>query len=171
MEGHNFNFEAMEGMRNASFNEDEIMGFLRVKERMSVLDLGAGDGFFAKMFIRRGAEVTAVDENSKYFEDMDELGIKTKKGDICTFNDGKYDLVFMANVLHDLDCHATLPKSISKMTKGELAILEFKVDTPFGPPSNIRLSPEDVEGIFKPAGFKLVKQKEFKYHYIMLFSK
>jgi hypothetical protein len=57
------------------------------------------------------------------------------------------------------------------MAKNELAILEFKEDTPFGPPSDIRLRPEDVEGIFEPAGFKLVKQKELKYHYIMLFGR
>lgn len=171
MEGHNFNFEAMGGMRNASFNEDEIIGFLGIKEHMSVLDLGAGDGFFAKMFVNIGAEVTAVDRNSEYFEDMNDLGIATKKGDICTFDEGKYDLVFIANVLHDLDCHATLPNNLSKMVKNELAILEFKEDTPFGPPSDIRLSPEDVGGIFEPAGFKLIKQKELKYHYIMLFRK
>ena len=132
MEGHNFNFEAMGGMRNASFNEDEIIGFLGIKEHMSVLDLGAGDGFFAKMFVNIGAEVTAVDRNSEYFEDMNDLGIATKKGDICTFDEGKYDLVFIANVLHDLDCHATLPNNLSKMVKKELAILEFKDDAPFG---------------------------------------
>ncbi|MEM3019775.1 MAG: class I SAM-dependent methyltransferase [Candidatus Micrarchaeaceae archaeon] len=171
MEGHNFNFEAMGRMRNASFNEDEIIGFLGIKEHMSVLDLGAGDGFFAKMFVNRGAEVTAVDRNSKYFEDMNDLGIATKKGDICTFDEGKYDLVFIANVLHDLDCHATLPSNLLKMVKNELAILEFKEDAPFGPPSDIRLRPEDVEGIFEPAGFKLVKQKELRYHYIMLFGR
>ena len=158
-------------MRNASFNEDEIIEFLRIKEHMSVLDLGAGDGFFAKMFMNIGAEVTAVDRNSEYFEDMNDLGIATKKGDICTFDEGKYDLVFIANVLHDLDCHATLPNNLSKMVKNKLAILEFKEDTPFGPPSDIRLSPEDVESIFEPVGFKLIRQKELKYHYIMLFGK
>ena len=171
MEGHDFNFEAMGSMRDASFNEDEIIEFLGIKEHMSVLDLGAGDGFFAKMFVNRGAEVTAVDRNSKYFEDMNELGIATKEGDICAFNEGKYDLVFIANVLHDLGCHATLSNNLSKIAKNELAILEFKEDTPFGPPSDIRLGPEDVEGIFEPAGFKLVKQKELKYHYIMLFRR
>lgn len=171
MEEHNFDFGAMRKMRKDSFNDDEIMEFIGVGKGMSVLDLGTGDGFFAKMFADRNAAVTAVDKNDQYFDDMNDAGVSTKKADICGFNEGTYDIVFMANVLHDLDCKDAVAKSIYSMDKGILAIIEFKRDAPFGPPVDIRLSPEDVSSIFKAAGFKQSRMKELRYHYIMVFEK
>ena len=171
MEGHNFNFEGMGKMRSASFNEDEIMDFIEVKEHMKVLDLGAGDGFFAQMFASRRAIVTAVDRDNRYFGDMNNIGISTIKKDICSFNDGTYDIVFMANVLHDLDCQERVANSISAMARNRLAIIEFKDDAPFGPPVNMRLSPDAVRSIFEAVWFRLSRKKELKYHYILLFEK
>ncbi|EQD58492.1 Methyltransferase type 11 [mine drainage metagenome] len=171
MEIHDFDFEAMAGMRSISFDEDSLMEFLGAGELSSVLDLGAGDGFFAKMFANRGAQVTAVDINDKYFAEMNGLGIATEKEDICKFRKGMYDMVFMANVLHDLECKEIAASNISIMSKRYFAAIEFKNDTPFGPPKYIRISPDEVSELFKTAGFKLARQKELKYHYVMLFRK
>ncbi len=171
MEWHDFNFEHMGRMHESSFDKNEIAEFIGVKDGLSVLDLGAGDGFFSKAFADRGAKVTAIDINDRYFKEMNNAGISTKKADICSFNEGAYDIIFMANVLHDLDCKKAVASNIYSMAAKNLAIIEFKEDTPFGPSRDIRLNPEDVRRIFEGVGFRQSKAKELKYHYLIVFEK
>ncbi len=41
----------------------------------------------------------------------------------------------------------------------------------FGPPVSIRLSKDRVINDMKSIGFKLVKEKELKFHYLVLFER
>lgn len=64
----------------------------------AVLDLGSGDGRFARMFSERGAHVTAVDR-----EPMPEMkGVSFVHGLIQDFietNSDQYDMIFMRNCI------------------------------------------------------------------------
>jgi ubiquinone/menaquinone biosynthesis C-methylase UbiE len=56
---------------------------------------------------------------------------------------------------------------------GTLAILEFrKIDGPPGPPRHIRLSPEQVDDLLAPFGFKQGHVADVgPYNYLLLFKK
>jgi SAM-dependent methyltransferase len=157
--------------RDSSFEENEILDFLEIDEDTSVLDAGCGDGFYTKMFIKRSKNVTAIDLYSDFFEELNSIGVKTYKADICTFDLGTYDLIFIANVFHDLECQNTVFENLYKMSNKYVAILDFKLDTPFGPPKSIRIPKEKMINMFESNKFKLIKEKDLKYHYFLIFKK
>ena len=78
--------------------------FEYLKPGNHVLDLGAGVGDFARMFVEHGAKVTAVDPIVMTQPDPN---IKTKPMRIEDFynehNSDQYDLIFARNILQFLD--------------------------------------------------------------------
>lgn len=75
-----------------------------IRSDITVLDLGSGDGAFARMFAERGAIVTAVDT---MFCPPNEESITFQKASVEEFvgrnEASQYDLVFMRNILQFLD--------------------------------------------------------------------
>ncbi|MCL4391118.1 methyltransferase domain-containing protein [Candidatus Parvarchaeota archaeon] len=160
--------------RISGLDDQSILGFLDIKKGYSVIDIGGGDGFFGKKFMQFTDDVTVLDFNDRYFENLKNSGIKTIKEDICHYNKGKYDLVFMSNVYHDLvyECREDVLKNIQKIAKRYIAVLDFKPEeTPFGPPLKIRLGKSQVIEDMGSIGFKQSKELELKYHYLLLFEK
>ena len=159
--------------RRRNFDENAILEFFDFPENCSLLDLGCGDGFFTKMFLKRCRNVTGVDLDDSYFEELQKAGIITYRSDICGFNQGKYDIIFMSNVYHDLawKCDESFYKNLYEMSKKHLAILDFKMETEFGPPKSIRLPKERIIENFESHGFKCVKQKDLNPPFQLLFEK
>ena len=87
----------------------EIQNFINIfldyiKPGYKVLDLGAGEGKFAQMFLDRGATVTAVDTKPAAFQNPALIVKKMKIEDFCASEEGEqYDLVFARNVIQFLD--------------------------------------------------------------------
>jgi ubiquinone/menaquinone biosynthesis C-methylase UbiE len=86
------------------------------------------------------------------------------------------DLCLMATVLHDLIAdrtdQGTLGEVVRVMRTGaRLAVVEFKkIDGPPGPPTAIRLSPEETDACLKPYGFKEMTTQAIGPHvYVSLF--
>jgi len=92
--------------------------------------------------------------------------------------DHSIDVCLMATVLHDFvedQIEKEVLHEIVRVVKpnGILAIMEFmKIDGPPGPPRHIRLSPEQVDDMLTPFGFK---QEHFAdvgpYNYLLLYKK
>ncbi len=161
-------------MRDSAYNVDEIVTFLGIQQGDKVLDLGAGDGFFSKEFKKITDDVTALDIDDEYFNDLEKLGIKTIKEDICNYDEGHYNLIFIANVYHGIRnmCREKLLENLNKMAKKYVAIVDFNPErTMFGPPSSIRISKEKIIEEFQQKGFKLLKEKYLKYHYLLIFNR
>jgi cyclopropane fatty-acyl-phospholipid synthase-like methyltransferase len=75
-----------------------------IKPGQKVLDLGAGEGKFAQMFLDRGAIVTAVDKQPPAFQDPALIVKKIKIEDFCAVeSDECYDFIFARNVIQFLD--------------------------------------------------------------------
>ena len=165
----------MDKIREMSGLSDKgIIDFLSIKEGDSVVDIGGRDGFFSKKMLEKTNNVTVLDINDIYFDELEKAGIKTIKADICDYSLDSFDLVFMSNVYHDIaqECSSKALKNINKIAKKYIAILDFKPqDTLFGPPVNIRLSKDRVIKDMQSIGLKLVKEKELKYHYLLLFER
>ena len=157
---------------------------------ITLLDLGCGPGHYALAAAQRiGPEgkVYAVDLWDEGLAHLQQRagqeclynikGLVAEAGDI-PLDDQSVDVGFMATVLHDLVEAGTAAGALQEMLRvlkpgGLLAIVEFdKIDEPPGPPKYIRLTPEEVEALVAPYGFK--RQKTVKlgpYNYLITFKK
>ena len=65
-------------------NQDFTKIFLdAIQPGQQVLDLGAGEGRFAQMFLERGARVTAVDIHPPMFHDARMTSLRMNIEDFC----------------------------------------------------------------------------------------
>ncbi len=167
---------------------ETLFGELPLKEGTSFLDLGCGRGEYAiaAADLTGEGQIYGVDLWVEGIAVLQELasakGLRNLTGwvgDIrkrLPLNDGSIDVCLMAAVLHDLgeaDAKKTLEEVRRVVTrKGLLAVVEFKkIEGPPGPPTRIRLSPEDVSRIVTPHGFTERRVLEVgPYHYLITFS-
>jgi hypothetical protein len=102
---------------------------------------------------------------------MQNDGIKTVRADLCEPQEGRYDLVFMSNVYHGLrrQCGEAVLSNFERMSRRYVAIMDFNEKRLFGPP--FRVKKEDIIDDMEKHEFKLVKSKDLKFHYLLLFIK
>lgn len=146
---------------------------LKLKEGDSFLDIGCGAGDYAiraSELVGDSGTVYALDRWKEVVDKLEEKAdsqglnnIRAIVADITCLlpvEDKSIDVCFIATVFHGFDFTRngeTLFREICRVLKpkGRVAVVEFKKeDTGFGPPVDIRLSPEDVEGLMIPYGFR-----------------
>lgn len=116
-------------------------------------------------------------------EEMGSRGIRNIRASVADISKqvpiegGAVDLCLMATVLHDLievGTEAGTLREVKRILKpeGTLAIVEFKkIEGPPGPPKRIRLSPEELEGVVSPYGFRRKTMLSLgPYHYLSTFA-
>jgi len=170
---------------------DQFFKELNLQSGISFLDVACGKGAYclrASEIVGETGRVYGVDLWVEGIELLKAAANQRSAGNIeamvsdagkqIPVDDHSIDVCLMATVLHDfvedkID-QEVLPE-IVRMVKpnGILAIMEFKkIDGPPGPPRHIRLSPEQVDDMLTPFGFK---QEHFAdvgpYNYLMLFKK
>jgi ubiquinone/menaquinone biosynthesis C-methylase UbiE len=171
-----------------------------VKKFFSELNLQKGNTFL-DLACGRGAYCLAASEivgekGRVYGVDLWEEGIELLKSaaaakDIANIDaivsdagkqipvdDHSIDVCMMATVLHDfvedkIDQAVLHETARVVKSNGILAIMEFKkIDGPPGPPRHIRLSPEQVDDLLTPFGFKQEHYAEVgPYNYLLLYKK
>ncbi len=154
-------------------DDDSIINFIDIKKGENVIDIGGRDGFFARKILRFTDKVTVLDVNNAYFDQLEKEGIKTINADICSYSKGKYDLVFMSNVYHDImqECKDAVT-NIEKLARNRIVILDFKPDgATFGPPKNIRITREKVIEDMEKINFEIQKELDLPYHYLLVFKR
>lgn len=162
------------GRRPFDIDDEAVVNFLDISKGMKVLDVGGADGYYSVKIAARGADVTLIDAHDYNFKELNKVGIKTIVKDFCSFNDSKFDLIFMAHVYHDLFhlCDGRTLENISKITGRYVANLDFtKEDFGFGPPVSMRLEKGEVVKHMKSIGFRLKKDMDIPYHYVQLFER
>src|SRR5437016_14004905 len=94
------NAARLEKYRESETEKDRTEDILRIlpKGRISVLDVGARDGHFSRLFTKYFDTVTALDLERPSFEYP---GVITVAGDVTDlqFNDNAFDCVFGAELL------------------------------------------------------------------------
>jgi ubiquinone/menaquinone biosynthesis C-methylase UbiE len=125
---------------------------------MMVADIGAGTGYFALPFLAAvtpGGKVYAVDLQP---EMLAVLGSRLPEGAATelveadaaetTLTVGSLDLVFSANVWHELDDRGAALEEFARILRpgGRLAILDWRndVESPPGPPLDHRITARSV---------------------------
>ena len=148
------------GKSSESFlDKDIILRELNILPGQTILDAGCGNGYMSKEFSRvlnNTGKVYALDPDREAIETLKEetkgTNIETIEADITKttpIEESSIDLIYLSTVLHGFqeDQIANFQKEIKRLLKpnARLAIVEIqKQDTPFGPPLDIRFSPEEL---------------------------
>ena len=137
-----------------------ILKELNILPDQTILDAGCGNGYMAKEFSRLlngTGKVYALDPDKEAIEILKK---ETKRTNIeplvadmtktTPIKSSSLDLIYVSTVFHGFpkDQIPNFQKEVERLLKPKamLAILEIKKeDTPFGPPSDVRYSPEELK--------------------------
>jgi SAM-dependent methyltransferase len=159
--------------RDAWQKPHEVITALSPAPDWVVADIGSGTGYFAARlahFVPKG-RVYGVDtepEMVKYLAERAKreglanlVSIAGSPGDAKL--PAKVDLVLMVDVYHHIsDREAYFRKLRGSLNSGaRVAIIDFRLDTPDGPPKSERIPPSQVQAELAEAGFSLSKEHDF----------
>ena len=159
-----------------------------LKPGMSVLDLGAGEGRFSIPAASVASNVRAIDISEEAVEFLREeasrLGLRNVEASVADVRDDlgfreEFDFVILANVLHGFvrsgSADAVLENARRALRPGgRLLVVEFRPDagSPPGPPSSMRISPEELAALASRHGFEEVDRFDAgPFHYALVFRR
>jgi SAM-dependent methyltransferase len=75
----------------------------------------------------------------------------------------KVDLILLVDVYHHIDERSRYFRNLRASLKpgGRIAVIDFRVDSPDGPPKAARIAPQRVIDELEAAGYRLAKQHGF----------
>lgn len=146
---------------------DEVIAALKLKDDAVVADIGAGTGYFTIRLAKKfpGAKIIAVDVEpdmvtylNKRAKDNGCQNVETVLAPV----DGAptltipADLLLVVDTYHHLGERSKYFSHLGKQLKpgGRLAIIDFKLDSPEGPPVEHRIQPEQIKTELAEAGFE-----------------
>lgn len=159
--------------RDAWQMPDKVIAALDIRPGMTVADIGAGTGYFAMRLAKLAASPTvyAVDiEPSmvKYLESRaareHAAGVVPVLASADSANLPRpVNVVLIVNTYHHIanrvEYFRRLRRSIAP--EGRLAIVDFRKDSPEGPPVEFRFAPEQITSELQQAGFSLAARHDF----------
>src|SRR6516164_115069 len=171
--------------RDAWQKPDEILDALHLEGTSRVADLGAGTGYFSVRIAKRVPEgkLFSVDiepDMLRYLRERAHHEHLNVIVPILASVDGAnlpepVDLVLVVDTYHHIDHRIAYFAKLkaSLRPNGRLAIVDFKADSPDGPPPEHRVSPEKVTAELNAAGYSLVATHQFlpRQYFLVLQSK
>ena len=151
----------------------EVIQALALKPDAAVADIGAGTGYFSARLatMLKNGRVYAVDlepDMVKY------LGERAKRDGLSNMIavqgaadtphlPAKVDLALFVDVYHHIDARPGYFRGLRKSLNpgAHVAIIDFRLDSPEGPPRAARISPDRVKAEMKQAGYVLVTEHAF----------
>ncbi|MEK7803436.1 MAG: methyltransferase domain-containing protein [Deltaproteobacteria bacterium] len=166
---------------------EEVVKKLELKPGDTVADIGAGTGYFTRLFAAAvGPEGKAIgldiepsmvdymkeDARKRALKNYEALVVKP---DDTGLPSQSVHVIFICNTYHHIEDRVNYLKRLSQALKpnGRIVIVDFyKKPLPVGPQSVAhKISEEDVKKEFKKAGYRLTKSLDFlPYQYYMEFS-
>jgi predicted methyltransferase len=159
--------------RDAWQKPHEVIQALALKPDAVVADIGAGTGYFATRLahmVPKG-RVYAVDTEPDMVRHLNERAKRNRLKNLSavtgTPNDPrlpqKADLVLLVDVYHHIGERERYFSKLSGNLKpgGRVAIIDFRMDSPEGPPKAARIEPERVKAEMKRAGYELAQEHAF----------
>jgi ubiquinone/menaquinone biosynthesis C-methylase UbiE len=156
-------FEHLDGEeRRRSVPPEIIVERMGLSENDSVLDLGAGVGYFAMPISKGSRDVIAIDSEPKMLSTLSQrtrssgiVNMHLVCGDIAVlpFADGSVDHVLAAFVYHEVSDQSKLMEESARVLRpsGKLTVVDFqKRISREGPPIWVRKSPLHVERTSSP---------------------
>lgn len=158
----------------------KLFEIINLQPGMSFLDIGCGKGEYsiaAASFLGEKGNIYAIDKWEQGITLLKEKINEEKINNILAFAgdisksrlplvEASIDVCLMASVVHGIiaeDILESTLKEVSRVLKvgGLLAITEWKkIEGPPGPPKDIRLSPNEIEDVFRTKGFITKKMSD-----------
>jgi predicted methyltransferase len=151
----------------------EVIQALGLKPDAVIADIGSGTGYFSARFanmVPKG-RVYGVDTEPDMVKYLAERarreGLKNVTAIAGAPEDPrlpeKADLIILVDVYHHVGDRERYFRKLQKSLKpgGRLAVIDFRMDSPEGPPQSARIAPERVKEELKRAGYTLSQEHAF----------
>ena len=147
---------------------NEVIALFGNLEGKTVMDLGAGSGYFTFRLANHGAHVIAADVNDEFQESIQEkLGKEDLKElrnkielrkvpyDSPMLQREEVDGILLVNTYHHIDDRIQYMKNALPGIKkgGRVVIVDFKTGTPYGPPDSHKLDLMEAANEMLEVGF------------------
>jgi ubiquinone/menaquinone biosynthesis C-methylase UbiE len=159
--------------RDAWQMPDRVIEALHLPSTASVADIGAGTGYFTVRLAKAvpAGTVYAVDIEPAMIERIRTRAATAHLGNVmavvATANDAKLpkpvDVVIVVDTYHHIPDRTSYFRDLrrSLTPSGRVAIIDFRKDSPGGPPPQFRFEADQIMGEMKQAGFMLDAKHDF----------
>lgn len=159
--------------RDAWQMPDKVIAALALKPGQIVCDIGSGTGYFSVRLAKSVAapKVYGADIEPGMVAYLRDRAAKERLGNIVSIQASAaspnlpepVDLVLIVDTYHHIGDRETYFRNLAKSLKpgGRVAIIDFKPDSPEGPPKEFRFSPEKFQAEMSKAGYKLAAKLDF----------
>jgi ubiquinone/menaquinone biosynthesis C-methylase UbiE len=169
--------------RDAWQKPHEVITALALPSNAKIADIGAGTGYFTVRLAHMAANgrVYAVDiepDMVKYLtQRAQHEGLPNIRAILATPSDArlpeKVDRALLVDTYHHIAEREAYFRRLQKdlLPGAEVTIIDFKRDSPIGPPVNERLAQDQVAAEMGRAGYRLVRSRDFlPYQYFLVFA-
>jgi SAM-dependent methyltransferase len=159
--------------RDAWQKPHEVIEALALAPDAVIADIGSGTGYFAVRLanmVPKG-RVYGVDIEPDMVRYLAERAKREKRENVVALAGApddprlpeKADLVLMVDVFHHIDERERYFRKLRASLKpaGRIAIIDFRLDSPEGPPRAARIAPERVLAELERAGYALAQEHRF----------
>ena len=159
--------------RDAWQKPHEVISALAPKPDAVIADIGSGTGYFSMRFahmVPRG-RVYGVDTEPDMVKYLAERAKREGMGNVTAVAGSpgdprlpeKADLIVLVDVYHHVENRERYFGRLRDSLKpgGRLAVIDFRMDSPEGPPKAARVAPAQVKAELKKAGYVLDREHGF----------
>ena len=159
--------------RDAWQKPHEVIQALALKPDAVIADIGSGTGYFSARFahmVPKG-RVYGIDTEPDMVKYLAERAKREGLTNITSLAGGpddprlpeKVDLILMVDVFHHIENRERYFRKLRDSLKpaGRIAIIDFRMDSPDGPPKSTRIAPDRVKSELKSAGYTLAQEHAF----------
>lgn len=172
-------FESPE--RDAYQQPDKVLEYLGNINNKTILDIGAGSGYFSVKLAANGANVIAADVDDEFLEFIENriekdsiknIELRKIPYDSPSLADKEADMVLIVNTYHHIEDRVNYFSKVKKGLKdnGELIVIDFyKKELPVGPKPDHKISKAVVISELEQAGFMIsdINVELLPYQYII----
>jgi predicted methyltransferase len=170
--------------RDAWQKPHQVIEALGLRPDAVIADIGAGTGYFAVRFANMvpAGKVYAVDVEPDMVRYLAERAKKEKRPNLVAVKGAagdprlpeKADLVVLVDVYHHIEQRERYFRALAASLKpgGRVAVIDFRMDSPSGPPKSARVAPERVKAELAAAGYALSEEHGFlPRQYFLVFTR
>lgn len=152
---------------------DRVIAALHLKQGHIVGDIGAGTGYFSVRLAKSKAapKVYAVDIEQSMVSYLRERAAKEGLPNVIAIQAAAnqpnlpepVDVILIVNTYHHIGDRVAYFRKLTTSLKpgGRVAIIDFKPDSPVGPPKEFRFPPEQFKSELGEAGYQLAAEHTF----------
>lgn len=169
--------------RDAWQRPAEVIAALKLAPDAVVADIGSGTGYFAVRLARvlpRG-RVYGADVEPEMVRFLNARAARESLGNLSSHAAGQdgpnlpaqVDLALVVDTVHHVPRRSRYFERLKSALRagGRVAIIDFKLDSPTGPPAKHRIAPEQVKAEMERAGYRLQEEPGFlPYQYFLVFT-